>query len=117
VDHSIYDKRDYPVVDVREGYGEWVRTYEQTVLDEMDLRLLEALRTVDWPSPRQVLDLACGTGRIGAWLKRRSSAAIDGVDITPEMLAIAQRKDVYRALHVADVARTGLPAETYDLRI
>jgi len=44
VDHSIYDRRGYPVVDVRAGYGEWVRTYEQTVLDEMDLRLLEALR-------------------------------------------------------------------------
>ena len=115
MDHSIYDKRGYPVVDVREGYGEWVRTYEQTVLDEMDLRLLEALRTVDWAAPRLVLDLACGTGRIGAWLKRRGSAAIDGVDITPEMLEVGRGKDVYRALHVADVARTGLPAETYDL--
>jgi len=115
VDHSIYDKRGYPVVDVREGYGEWVRTYEQTVLDEMDVRLLEALRTVDWAAPRLVLDLACGTGRIGAWLKRRGSAAIDGVDITPEMLEVGRGKDVYRALHVADVARTGLPAETYDL--
>ena len=115
MDHSIYDKRGYPVVDVREGYGEWVRTYEQTVLDEMDLRLLEALRTVDWAAPRLVLDLACGTGRIGMWLKGRGSAAIDGVDITPEMLEVGRGKDVYRALHVADVARTGLPAETYDL--
>jgi len=115
VDHSLYDKRGYPVVDVREGYGEWVRTYEQTVLDEMDVRLLETLRAVDWAAPHQVLDLACGTGRIGAWLKRRCSAAIDGVDITPEMLEVSRRKGVYRALHVADVARTGLPAETYDL--
>lgn len=38
MDHSIYDKRKYPIVDVREGYGEWVRTYEETVQDEMDLR-------------------------------------------------------------------------------
>ena len=43
MEHSPYDKRGYPIVDVREGYGEWVRTYEQTVLDEMDLRLLERL--------------------------------------------------------------------------
>ena len=42
MDHSIYDRRGYPVVDVRAGYGEWVRTYEQTVLDEMDRRLAEA---------------------------------------------------------------------------
>ena len=39
MDHSIYDKRRYPIVDVREGYGAWVHTYEQTVQDEMDLRL------------------------------------------------------------------------------
>jgi hypothetical protein len=61
VDHSIYDKRRYPIVGVREGYGEWVRTYEQTVQDEMDLRLLERLRTVDWSTSRSVLDLgSCG---------------------------------------------------------
>src|SRR5664279_1854166 len=99
MDHSIYDKRKYPIVDVREGYGEWVRTYEQTVLDEMDLRLLERLCSVDWAAPQVVLDLACGTGRIGAWLKRRCPASIDGVDITSEMLEIARDKSLYRALY------------------
>ncbi|MGH7556891.1 MAG: hypothetical protein ACREMD_03795 [Gemmatimonadota bacterium] len=43
MDHVIYDKRRYPIVDVREGYGEWVRTYDQTVHEEMDLRLLDRL--------------------------------------------------------------------------
>jgi SAM-dependent methyltransferase len=117
MDHSIYDKRKYPIVDVREGYGEWVRTYEQTVQDEMDLRLLERLHTVDWAAARCVLDLACGTGRIGVWLKHRSAAAIDGVDITPEMLEVARTTGVYRSLSVADVSQTGLPAKTYDLSI
>ena len=68
-DHTKFDQRRYPIVDVREGYGEWVRTYEQTVLDEMDLRLLARLRGVDWAAAGDVLDLACGTGRIGAWLR------------------------------------------------
>src|SRR5262245_13505721 len=81
----------------------------------MDLRLLDGLQTVDWSVPRCVLDLACGTGRIGAWLRGRCPAAIDGVDITPEMLDVARRKGVYRTLRVADVSRTGLPAGTYDL--
>jgi SAM-dependent methyltransferase len=117
MDHAIYDKRKYPIVDVREGYGEWVRTYEQTVLGGMDLHLLERLRAVDWSGARNVLDLACGTGRIGAWLQRRSTAAIDGVDITPEMLDVARGKGIYRALHMADVAATGLPAASYDLCI
>ena len=62
---------EHPIVDVREGYADWVRTYEETVPDEMDLRLLERLTTVDWRSARAVLDLACGTGRVGAWLEGR----------------------------------------------
>lgn len=115
MDHSVYDRRGYPIVDVREGYGEWVRTYEQTVLDEMDLRLLAGLRTVDWRGARAVLDLACGTGRIGAWLRGRDAGAIDGVDLTPEMLEVARGKGVYRSLRVADVASTGLGAGAYDL--
>ena len=55
-DHTRFDQRRYPIVDVREGYGEWVRTYEQTVLDEMDLRLLARLRGVDWAAAGDVLD-------------------------------------------------------------
>ena len=115
MDHSIYDKRRYPIVDVREGYGAWVHTYEQTVQDEMDLRLLDRLQTVDWAAPSLVLDLACGTGRSGTWLRQRCAAAIDGVDLTPEMLAVARRKGVYRTLRIADVLSTGLPATMYDL--
>lgn len=115
MDHGIFDTRRYPVVGVREGYGEWVRTYEQTVLDEMDLRLLERLQTVDWSAARGVLDLACGTGRIGAWLRGRTTAPIDGVDLTPEMLQVARGRGLYRTLSVADVTDTNLPAQGYDL--
>ncbi len=117
MDHSIYDKRHYPIVDVREGYGDWVQTYEQTVQDEMDLRLLERLTSVNWSRPVRILDLACGTGRIGAWLKQHSSAQLEGADLTPEMLAVARSKGLYEALYTADVTGTSLPAEGYDLCI
>lgn len=115
MDHRTYDKRQYPIVDVKDGYGEWAATYEQVVQDEMDLRLLERLSTMDWAAPQQVLDLACGTGRIGLWLRQRSSAPIDGVDLTPAMLAVARQKKVYRSLHLANITQTGLPADAYDL--
>ena len=116
MDHAKYDRRNYPIVEVREGYGEWVRTYERTVQDEMDLRLLERLRTVDWNAPGAALDLACGTGRIGAWLARRAPGAeIDGIDITPEMLERARAKQVYRTLRLGDITATGLPDAAYGL--
>lgn len=115
MDHSLYDKRHYPVVDVPQGYGEWVHTYEQVVQDEMDIRLLDRITTVNWSACQTVLDLACGTGRIGVWLRAKSPAAIDGVDITPQMLDVARSKRIYRSLYLADVVATGLPDEQYDL--
>jgi SAM-dependent methyltransferase len=108
-----FDTRGYRTVDVRSGYGEWVDTYEQTVQDAMDIELLERLEEVDWAG--EVADLGCGTGRTGAWLAGRGVSAIDGVDLTPEMLARARERGVYRELVEADVAETGLGADAYDL--
>jgi SAM-dependent methyltransferase len=115
VSFSDFDTRGYRTVDVRSGYGEWVDTYEQTVQDAMDLELLEALRRVRWGAARTAADLGCGTGRTGAWLRSRGVGEVDGVDLTPEMLALARSRGVYRRLVEANVAATGLPAGAYDL--
>src|SRR3712207_4794701 len=112
---SDFDTRGYRTVDVRTGYGEWVGTYERTVEDAMDIALLDALAKPSWPSLRSAADLGCGTGRTGAWLQRHGIQAIDGVDLTPEMLDIARSNRVYRRLVVADLASTGLETAAYDL--
>lgn len=112
-DFTPFDARGYRTVDVRSGYGEWVATYEQTVEDAMDIELLEALESVRWEG--EVADLGCGTGRTGAWLAARGIEAIDGVDLTPEMLAVARERGVHRRLVEADVTATGLGDEHYDL--
>ena len=114
-DFSRFDTRHYPTLPVREGYSAWAETYEATVLDLMDLRLLGRLRTVEWPKVRRALDLACGTGRGGAWLKARGVAEVDGVDFTPAMLARARDRDVYDRLMEGDVAAVDLPGGGYDL--
>ena len=115
VDFAAFDARGYRTVDVRSGYGEWVATYEQSVEDAMDIDLLEALRHVPWSTSGRAADLGCGTGRTGAWLHGRGVASIDGVDLTPEMLAVARSRDVYDRLVEADVSSTGLAPEAYDL--
>lgn len=115
MDISRYDVRKYRSVAVRDGYGEWAATYDDPVLDLLDLRLLERLETVPWRDGKRAADLACGTGRIGVWLKERVSGPIDGVDLTPEMLERARSKGAYTSLHLADVARTPLPDDAYDL--
>ncbi|HWT25324.1 MAG TPA: class I SAM-dependent methyltransferase [Solirubrobacteraceae bacterium] len=112
---ETFDARGYRTVDARSGYGEWAATYEQTVQDAMDIDLLEALATVRWAEVAEAADLGCGTGRTGAWLRAHGVGAVDGVDLTPEMLEAARARNVFRRLAVADVADSGLDAGRYDL--
>lgn len=117
MDFSNFDIHHYRTLPVQEGYGEWVKTYEQTVQDEMDEPLLEKIESISWDQVESVIDLACGTGRTGMWLKRKGIAEIDGIDLTPEMLAVAKQKGVYRQLFLGDITDTQLPAARYDLAI
>lgn len=110
-----FDARHYPTLGVRDGYAEWAPTYERVVQDEMDLRLLERLGTVSWAASRRALDLGCGTGRIGRWLRAQGVARLDGLDLTPEMLAQACAKGLYDELVRGDLCATSLPAARYDL--
>jgi SAM-dependent methyltransferase len=112
---SRFDRRNYPTLDVREGYGAWAETYEATVLDLMDIRLAERTTTIVWSEVDEAIDLACGTGRAGAWLKSKGVAAVDGVDLTPQMLAKAKARGVYRRLLLGDVGAVDLPNAGYDL--
>jgi SAM-dependent methyltransferase len=115
MEFASFDRRRYPTLPVRDGYREWAETYEDVVQAEMDLRLLARVGTVDWAKAGRVLDLACGTGRIGAWLRAQGVQRLDGLDFTPEMLARAETKGVYDRLILADMLATGLPASSYDL--
>jgi SAM-dependent methyltransferase len=117
LEFADFDARGYQMVDVRTGYREWVPTYEDTVQDAMDIALLDELSGPAWEQVRRAVDLGCGTGRTGAWLREHGVAAIDGVDLTPEMLAVARERGAHDRLVEADVADTGLEAGAYDLVI
>lgn len=112
LDFSQFDRRRYPTVSVREGYREWLPSYETTVEDEMDLVLLERLESIPWSAIRRAADLGCGTGRTGASLRARGVARIDGIDLTPEMIAaardrVAGMKPRYRCLN-SMIGRTSM---------
>ncbi len=115
MDASLFDRRDYPTASAAGGYGEWAATYEETVAVGLDAPLLARLTAIDWRHVAEAADLACGTGRTGQWLKENGVAAIDGVDITPEMLALAEKRGVYRLLSVGEVGKTPLSAARYGL--
>lgn len=69
-------------------------------------------------SPRQILDLACGTGNVSELLTQEGYA-VTGVDIAPGMIAEAKRKATDHGLtidyHVQDAALLDLPGQRFDL--
>jgi SAM-dependent methyltransferase len=91
--------------------------YDATMHDWLDLPLLSSLESVDWNVMTAAVDLACGTGRTGAWLKGRGIRRGDGVDASPEMLDQAAAKRIYHGLTCADAATTALVGGDYDLAV
>jgi len=114
-DFARFDQRHYRTVPVRDGYRDWSPSYENTVVDSMDLALLDRIVTVPWATMSRVVDLGCGTGRTASWLRAKGVARIDGVDVTPEMLDVARAKSLHERLIEGDVRSTGLDGDVYDL--
>ncbi len=114
-DFARFDSRSYPTVPVGEGYRDWTPSYEATVEDAMDQALLERLTSVPWDEARRAVDLGCGTGRTGQWLAAHGVQGLTGVDLTPEMLALARAKGCYDELFEGDVADTPLHGDSAQL--
>jgi predicted TPR repeat methyltransferase len=79
-------------------------------------RLAERLRSIDPERRYAVLDLGCGTGRMGIALGAAADPLI-GVDLSSGMLTAAKRHDSYLALHQADIAEwlRSCPPLSFDL--
>ena len=61
-----------------------------------------------------VLDAGAGTGLVGEWLGILGYPAVEALDISEGMLAVARAKCVYRALHLGVLgADLPLPAEHF----
>jgi SAM-dependent methyltransferase len=112
-----YDSRGYRTLDAAAGYAAWAPFYDATMDDRLDLPLLSSLGSVDWNGMAAAVDLACGTGRVGAWLKAHGIECVDGVDASPAMLDRAAAKGIYNKLICADAAASGLAGDGYDLAI
>ena len=82
-------------------YGEFARLYEK--LQDIDYTkfadYIEEIFKREGTKPSLVLDLACGTGRLTEILAKRGYDMM-GIDISPEMLSIAQEKARENALSI-----------------
>ncbi|MEK7477624.1 MAG: class I SAM-dependent methyltransferase [Candidatus Coatesbacteria bacterium] len=113
-----FDRRNYTTLPVTAGYRRWSEVYDRQLRSGLlEFPLLRRMQGVAFGRVRTALDLACGTGRIGAWLKTKGVKTIDGVDLSPHMIAQAKRKKVYRAIRRGDLTTVPLPRGGYDLSI
>jgi predicted TPR repeat methyltransferase len=88
-------------------YRDWAATYDDDVFGRLaftgSARIAELL-VAHLPDPTApVLDLGCGTGAVGRRLAELGATTLDGVDLSPEMLEVAEGTGAYRALRVVDL--------------
>jgi predicted TPR repeat methyltransferase len=94
-------------------YRAWAATYDDGFAAAMEYRLPAhvAAAFLSAMGTGPVLDVGAGTGLLAEALRAQGFAGrIDGVDLSPEMLAVAGAKGLYRHLVQADVTRP-LPVE------
>ena len=78
--------------DNRELYAQWAATYERFLDDNRYIyarQVAEIFAERSSAEGEPVLDAGCGTGRLGWELSRLGISPVDGIDISPEMLAKA----------------------------
>ena len=80
------------------SYAQWVASYDVDVM-AMGYQLPGLVAAVTArhvaPNAGPVLDVACGTGLVGALLKPLGYQPLIGIDMSPDMLAAARSRAIY----------------------
>ncbi len=107
---------------VRHLFDQFSENYDRQMVEDLGYRAPAILRRLAdllgcAATPVDVLDLGCGTGLAGELFKS-VAGRLDGIDLSPRMIAQAKRKGVYDTLAVADVeAFLAESGPDYDLLI
>ena len=90
-------------------YAKWAATYESDFVANQGYnhpKVIAELFNKELPEVKTVLDIGTGTGLVGLNLSNlRPDLVIDGIDISPEMLAEAKKKNIYRNLYERDLTQ------------
>lgn len=109
-----------PEAYVRQLFDEYAGHFDQSLVEKLDYcapqLLADALaRTIDRRGGLSIMDAGCGTGLAAAALKPYASR-LDGVDLSPAMVARAAERRLYDDLAVGELVGTlSGRTESYDL--
>lgn len=87
-------------------YKEWAETYDAEISANgyaSPLRTANALVKCGAALDAATLDIGCGTGVSGLFLKRAGFSDIHGSDFSPQMLTLAEEKAIYKKIYHADL--------------
>lgn len=103
--------------DSRRLYRDWAATYDDDFAASRDYvypRRVAELYAARADRAAPALDIGAGTGLVGRALRDLGVRAVDGLDISPEMLAVARERGGYRDMIEADLTRPlALPDAAY----
>ena len=88
----------------RKYYDDWSAKYDETLKlwnYQAPKKSIKFLKEITNMNPKNILDLACGTGLFGAELKKvYPKSHIYGSDISKKSLKISSRKKIYKKLQI-----------------
>jgi predicted TPR repeat methyltransferase len=92
---------------IQQIYKGFAVTYEARMREDLQYqgpeRIADAIRSViGEPKRLNILDLGCGSGLAGTVLKPWAAKLV-GVDLSPEMIALAEKRQIYDRLEVAEI--------------
>ncbi|MFT5503140.1 MAG: putative TPR repeat methyltransferase [Gammaproteobacteria bacterium] len=114
---SIYSKSD----NKEQQYDEWADSYDKDLVEDLEYvahreagkLLIEQLAD----RSAHILDVACGTGLVGAFLQAQGYQCVDGVDFSSAMLARAKSRQVYQSIWQHDFTNPAEVENLYDALI
>lgn len=101
----LNDVYDGGTNDSRELYASWASTYDNEVQKNGYVtpeRVAKALKDIVTNQSEVILDYGCGTGLSGSALQAVGFTNIDGLDVSQEMVSLAEKKSIYKKLTVFD---------------
>jgi SAM-dependent methyltransferase len=101
-------------ISTEEGYARWVRTYDEEENGLLDIEAPLVRRFLDAAPVGVAVDAACGTGRHTAYLAERGHQVV-GVDLSPDMLAVARAKIPTAEFLHGDLTAIPLPDQHADV--
>ena len=105
--------------ELMEVYDGWADRYDRQLLEDWGYtspqKAVQLLLDAMGSPELTVLDAGCGTGLVGVLLKEAGMSSLTGIDYSPGMLAEAEKKGVYEALHAMDMnLPLTLPSDSFD---